>query len=98
MHGHQVYKAVWTPFVGEILDARREDENSHDRQTCSCSNLRSWTLTSRVFENSMAFSAAWGEDLMKDYWQKMVWSWSGSVMCLQIPRKREACCMTARSD
>ena len=28
--GHHVYKAVWTPFVGEILDARREDENSHD--------------------------------------------------------------------
>ena len=31
VRGHHVYKAVWTPFVGEILDARREDENSHDR-------------------------------------------------------------------
>ena len=31
MHGHHVYKAVWTPFVGKILDARREDEDSHDR-------------------------------------------------------------------
>ena len=31
MRGHHVYKAVWTPFVGEILDTRREDENSHDR-------------------------------------------------------------------
>ena len=29
--GHHVYKAVWTLFVAEILDARREDENSHDR-------------------------------------------------------------------
>ena len=29
--GHHVYKAVWTRFVAEILDARREDENSHDR-------------------------------------------------------------------
>ena len=55
-----VYKAVWTPFVGEIL------------------NARIWTLTSRVFKNSMAFFAAWGawgEDLMQDYWQKIVMVW-----------------------
>ena len=31
MRVHHVYKAVWTPFVGEILNARREDENSHNR-------------------------------------------------------------------
>ena len=80
--GHHIYKAVWTPFVGEILDTRREDENSHDRQ------LHSWTLTSRVFENSMAFSAAWGEDVMRDYWQETAWSWSGSAMCLQITGRR----------
>ena len=24
--GHHVYKAVYIPFIGEILDARREDE------------------------------------------------------------------------
>ena len=29
--GHHVYKAVWTLFVGKILDGRKEDENSHDR-------------------------------------------------------------------
>ena len=52
VRGHHVYKAVWTQFVGKIL------------------NTRSWTLTLRVFENSMAFSPAWGEDLMQDYWQK----------------------------
>ena len=33
VRGHHVYKAVWIPFVGEILDARREDENSHDRHS-----------------------------------------------------------------
>ena len=52
-----VYKAVWTLFVDEIL------------------NARIWTLTSRVFKNSMALSAAWGEDLIQDYWQKIVMVW-----------------------
>ena len=37
----------------------------------------------------MAFSAAWGEDLMRDYWQKIAWSWSCSAMCLQISRKEK---------
>lgn len=23
VHGHHAYKAVWTPFVGKILDARK---------------------------------------------------------------------------
>ena len=36
----------------------------------------------------MAFSAAWGEDLMRDYWQKTAWSWSGSAICLQITGRR----------
>ena len=29
--GHHVNKAVWTLFVGKILDSRRDDENSRDR-------------------------------------------------------------------
>ena len=28
VHGHHVYKAVWTSFIGEILNAK---SNSHDR-------------------------------------------------------------------
>ena len=31
VHGHHIYKVAWTLFIGEILDARREDENSLDR-------------------------------------------------------------------
>jgi len=32
VRGHHVYKSVWTPFVGEILDTKREAVNSHDRR------------------------------------------------------------------
>ena len=29
--GHHVYKATWTPTVGEILAVRQEPGNDHDR-------------------------------------------------------------------
>ena len=35
VRGHHVSKDVWAPFVGEILDGTREDENSHDRLAVS---------------------------------------------------------------
>ena len=28
--GHHVYKAVWTPFLGEELSVQPEDHNDHD--------------------------------------------------------------------
>ena len=31
VHGHHVYKATWTPTVGEILAVRQEPGNDHDR-------------------------------------------------------------------
>ena len=31
VRGHHIYKSVWTPFVGEILDTKREAGNNHDR-------------------------------------------------------------------
>ena len=31
MRRHHVYKSVWTPFVGEILNTKREPGNSYDR-------------------------------------------------------------------
>ena len=31
VYGHHVYKTVWTPFLGEILTAIPEPENSHNR-------------------------------------------------------------------
>ena len=30
IHGHHVYKAVWTPYVGEELSLEQERGNSHD--------------------------------------------------------------------
>ena len=31
VRGHYVYKATWTPTVGEILAVRQEPGNDHDR-------------------------------------------------------------------
>ena len=31
LRGHNVYKATWTPTVGEILAVRQEPHNNHDR-------------------------------------------------------------------
>ena len=30
IHGHHVYKDVWTPYVGEELPLEQERGNSHD--------------------------------------------------------------------
>ena len=35
VRGHHVYKAVYTLFVGKVLDTRRKDENSHDRHAAA---------------------------------------------------------------
>ena len=31
VHGFHVYQDVWTPFIGEVLNCRREEDNRHDR-------------------------------------------------------------------
>ena len=31
VRGHHIYKAIWTPFVGEELVVKTEDENEFDR-------------------------------------------------------------------
>ena len=31
IHGHHVYKDIWTPFVGEILNVQQEVHNAEDR-------------------------------------------------------------------
>ena len=35
VRGLHVYKAVCALFVGKVLDARRKDENSHDRHAAA---------------------------------------------------------------
>ena len=53
--GHHVYKAVWTPFIGEELPVQPEDHNDHDEHAVAffghlnglqldCSIVRSFAL------------------------------------------------------
>ena len=31
--GHHIYKAIWTPVIGEELPAQAEDRNDYDEHT-----------------------------------------------------------------
>ena len=31
VHGHDIYKTVWTPRLGEELETQREPDNQHDQ-------------------------------------------------------------------
>ena len=31
IHGHHVYKDIWTPFIGEVLRVEQETHNVQDR-------------------------------------------------------------------
>ena len=33
--GHHIYKTMWTPFIGEMLPAEREEGNLYDRYAVS---------------------------------------------------------------
>ena len=35
VRGHRIYKAVWTPVIGEELLLQPEDDNEHDRYAVS---------------------------------------------------------------
>ena len=95
-------QGCWTLLVGEILDARRKDVNSHDRQ------LRSWTPTLSVFEHFQ-------QHLPREY-SRIPWHFlqrGGKISCeitgrrqcglgLVVPcvykfQEREACCKAART-
>ena len=52
VHGHHVYKAAWSPYIGEELPVQREVYNIHDdfavavlkngnTQSCTTGNLQS---------------------------------------------------------
>ena len=34
IRGHHIYKTVWSPSTGEILEAAREPDNPHDHHVC----------------------------------------------------------------
>ncbi len=31
VRGHRIYKRVWSPIIGEVLELLREEGNEHDR-------------------------------------------------------------------
>ena len=37
---HHVYKAVWTPFLGEELSVQPEDHNDHDEHAIAVTTRR----------------------------------------------------------
>ena len=39
IRGHHVYKAIWTPAVGEVLLVRKEPANTHDRKAVAIISL-----------------------------------------------------------
>ena len=47
VRGHHVYKAIWTPAIGEELEVRTEDDNDHDQHAKSTAlslNVTSYAL------------------------------------------------------
>ena len=32
IRGHHVYKEIWTPVCGEVLEVTKEPHNAHDRR------------------------------------------------------------------
>ena len=46
IRGHRVYKDIWTPMMGEILEVRREPENEHDHRAVCL--LKSSTIIGQI--------------------------------------------------
>ena len=47
VRGHHIYKAVWSPFVGEELVCLKEDNNSHDHCLCVEEYYNCWPYQGR---------------------------------------------------
>ena len=51
VRGHHVYKDIWTPMIGELLEVQREPENEHDHRAV-CSMRTFWTSDTSCFHDS----------------------------------------------
>ncbi len=38
IRGHHIYKAIWTPIIGEQLFLKAEDRNEHDKHAVAVTN------------------------------------------------------------
>ena len=41
VRGHHIYKRVWSPIIGDVLELLREEESEHDRFAVWLCALRS---------------------------------------------------------
>ena len=48
VHGHHVYKKIWTPYVGEMLALQREIGNVHDWFAVAVTAQPAATIVGRV--------------------------------------------------
>jgi hypothetical protein len=46
IRGHHVYKDIWIPMIGEILEVQREPENEHDHRAVCV--LKSDTIVGHI--------------------------------------------------
>ena len=86
IRGHHVYKEVWTPECGKILEVTKEGDNVHDR--CAVAVLRL-----RGSEKICAGHVP--RELSRSFWHflshsgEITWQRTRNSLCIQLPRTRE---------
>ena len=66
VRGHNVYKVVWKPTIGEKLQADQELRNKADKFGQKQRNIR--PVTSRVLTNFVVFDRTWRRDMRGSDW------------------------------
>ena len=64
MRGHHVYKNVWTPFIGERLQLRRQD--NYDDHAVKAETINSQPRSPRDVTHILELYYAWWERRMRD--------------------------------
>ena len=80
VRGHHVYKAAWSPYIGEELPVQRKVNNIHDDFAVAVlknGNTVGHVSTTGNFQSLLVFLAQeWQQDdLHRQWWQKTFWSW-----------------------
>ena len=72
VRGHHVYKKIWTPYLGEILDLHPEVGNKYDifavvviAQLAPYWRSNSWTRTDRVVRALLQVFKGWWQDCLR---------------------------------
>ena len=94
VRGHHVYKASWSPYIGEELPVQCEVNKHSRRLRCSCPQEQQHcrSCTTGNFQSLLVLPAQeWQrDDLYRQWWQETIWSWwertRGSV-CVHLQRE-----------